>query len=92
MAILKTMSRLQREKVKLVKPSFVPLFNYDAQVQAYRDHLIANFTGNVSKVETKGGPLQCQKYYQKDYRCATPKGVVLLSAAVRGNHKRFAVN
>lgn len=90
MAILKTVRRT--EKLVLKKPSFVPLFNYDAHVQAYRDHMIANFTGKVTSLKTEGKPLSCQKWYQPDYRSATPKGMVLKSAAVRGLNARWSVN
>ena len=91
MAILKTVNR-QQEKLKLIKPSFVPMFNYDAHMQAYRDHLIQNFQGKVAKVKVTGKPLRAQKWYQPDYRSATPKGVVLLAPQLRGQTKRFAVN
>ena len=90
MAILKSVNRRQ-EKLKLIKPSFVPLFNYDAHMQAYRDHLIAQHT-KINHLKIAGKPLRAQKWYQPDYRSATPKGVVLLAPQLRGQTKRFAVN
>lgn len=96
MAVLKPLTRIQRAQALHVpaprKASFRPLFQYDAHVDAYRAHLVANYVGKVTACKTVGKALRCQKWYQADYRSATPKGVTLLSDKLRGLHARFAIN
>jgi hypothetical protein len=67
-----------------------PVINSDAHVQAYRDHLIANFTGKVNVIRA-GRALEAQKFFQRDYRSFTPKGVILVSPRLRGTCQRFGV-
>lgn len=96
MAILKALTRTQRHMIeaaqqarKPVAPK--PLFAYDAHVQAYRDHLIANFNSKV-KVCKAGKPIKARWPGDADYRSFAPKGVTLLNDKLRGVHARFAVN
>jgi hypothetical protein len=62
----------------------------DAHVQAYRDHLVATFTGRV-EVLPVGKNLRATHWWQGDYRSHAPKGVTLKSERLCGIHGRFAV-
>jgi hypothetical protein len=62
----------------------------DAHVQAYRDHLVATFTGRV-EVLPVGKTLKATHWWQSDYRSHAPKGVTLKSEKLSGIHGRFAV-
>lgn len=94
MAILRSnrLERAQRERAefKIVRKS-APLFQIDAHVQTYRDHLIANATVKVKHCET-GREIKARWPGDRDYRSFAPKGIVLLSDRVKGLHKRFEVN
>ena len=97
MAVLKALTRKQLAIIEANTPAPKPrkVMTYDAHVQAFRDHQIAEFMfngGKVANVKTTGKALEAQKWFQKDYRSATPKGVVLLSARLRGQCARFAAN
>jgi D-mannonate dehydratase len=67
-----------------------PMRDYDAHVQAYRDHLVATFTGRVEVLPT-GKPLRASHHWQADYRSFAPKGVTLLSDKLKGIYGRRAV-
>jgi hypothetical protein len=89
MAVLRTLTKIQREKIEAAKVVKTPprsLNVYDAHVVAYR---LANYTGKVSVIPAKRA-LKANKWYQSDYRSFTPKGVVLVSSKLRGTCKRFA--
>lgn len=89
MAILKPLTKRQAaiiEAAKRVKPIDVKLTELEVTRRA---ELIASHT-NVTVIKSTGKPLKAQKWYQPDYRSATPKGVTLLSDRVRGTQKRWA--
>jgi hypothetical protein len=67
-----------------------PMRDYDAHVQAYRDHLVSTFTGRVEVLPT-GKALRATHWWQSDYRSHAPKGVTLKSEKLSGIHGRFAV-
>jgi hypothetical protein len=92
MAVLKALTKLQRERIEAAKPApkVRVLINSDAHVQAYRDHLVANFTGKVNVIKA-GRALEAQKFFQRDYRSFVPKGVVLVAPKLRGTCQRFGV-
>lgn len=78
MAVLKVIPRIAQGRPNVAQLRNGPLFNYDAHVQAYRDYLIATFTGKVEVCkDTK--PLKMWHHWQADYRSATPKGIVLVA-------------
>ena len=92
MAILKALSQINREPAKVQ----LRLVREDVRLSAdeieRRAAMVAAFKSNeIEVLPTIGKPLRAQKWYQPDYRVATPKGLVLKSAVVRGNHKRWAV-
>lgn len=89
MAVLKVIPRIAQGRPTARDLRNGPLFNHDAHVQAYRDHLIANYTGKITECKASK-PLKMWHHWQADYRSATPKGVVLLSERVRGIQGRFA--
>jgi hypothetical protein len=92
MAILKALTKIQREKIEAAKPVKIPraVPACDAHVQAYRDHLVANFAGKV-EVLPVGKQLRATHWWQGDYRSFTPKGTTLVNPKLTGVHGRFAV-
>lgn len=99
MAILKSIPRIAASNM----PTAIALKHRAARERNPADRaaeielaqIAAAFIANGGKVDalpTTGRPLECQKWYQRDYRSATPKGLVLKSAGVRGEFKRFAVS
>lgn len=91
MAILRPMTKMRAERethvIKRYEPKVVKLSNEEI---TRRDAMIAAYT-NVEHLPKTGKPLRCQKWYQADYRSATPKGMVLKSAKVRGQCERWGV-
>jgi hypothetical protein len=94
MAVLKALTRVQRERIEADAAKRVrtprPVREYDAHVQAYRQELIANFTGRV-EVLPVGKALRATHWWQSDYRSFAPKGVTLVNPRLTGVHGRFAV-
>ena len=88
MAVLRAMSR-HAGKLPAFRPVRVDVKLTEAE-KARRAELVASF-GDVQALPTVGKPLRAQKWFQPDYRTATPKGLVLKSAKVRGNQPRWGV-
>lgn len=90
MAILRPISALQAQRDN---HTIKPLRRVEVKLSAHeierREFLVR--AAKVKVLPTVGKPLRAQKWYQPDYRVATPKGLVLKSDAVRGVCKRFGV-
>lgn len=100
MAVLKSTSRRRREleveeslrlaKLRLARSKQV-LFQYDAHMQAYRDHLIQSYTGKTKTFQA-GREIKARWPGDRDYRSFAPKGIVLVAPRLKGEHARFGVN
>jgi hypothetical protein len=101
MAVLKALTRVQRERMQAdacKREAFrksrygvaKPMREYDAHVVAYYDHLVAIFEGPIERLPV-GKALRATHWWQSDYRSFAPKGVTLVNPRLTGVHGRFAV-
>ena len=91
MAVFKTRSRMQIDRDNGVKV-LAPVKRVDVKLsddeKIAREYMVTFAT--VKVLPTVGKPLKCQKWYQPDYRSATPKGLAIPKPGKPAGLKRWS--